>query len=194
MRHGGRLGRAVLLALVGTALVSVVACRPAPAAPSSSTVPADVRTQDTASNQATDRAETPLGPDPQMFIGGLSLPESFVVRALSGDAAQQLLVELTEDPRVAPFVVDAAAVAVGRNEAAVGVVLSVRLVPEAAADPDFRTSLAIALAGVAPMTGDRLWMGGAVAVWWVDSTFVVLRAPDDEVREALLAVIAAGTA
>lgn len=180
-----------MLLLVSLGVVVTAGCGatpPTPASPPSSAVPGD------AVDATVVAPVAELGPDPRDLVDGLPWPPRYAILPLTDLATQQLTDRLTEDPRVAPFVVDAGAIALGRDGESVGVVLAVRLVPEAAADPSFRASLATELVGLQPITGDRLWMGGTMAVWWVDSTFVVVDAPDAEVRERLLGAIAAGTA
>ena len=117
-------------------------------------------------------------------------PDGLLTVPVAQDAQHQLTALLGEDPRVAPFVLDAAAVGLGRGRDAVGAVLAVRVSAGAAVDPAFRTSAAAALVGVDPDPHDEVWIGADVAAVWHGSVMMVVTVEPGEELSPLVEALA----
>ncbi len=168
--------RAASANLVLAAAVVVGACS------SSSTTTDGAATSTTPSPPLT--FDVDQGPEPRALLDAIVWPAALTVVGLSDAANEQLLKALTDDPRVGPFVLDAAAIGLGEDRSSVAAVLAVRVAPDAAADPTFRSTVEGVLC-TEPYGDD------AITVIWRESTLVVVRARDTPTLTAIVTAIRA---
>ena len=122
------------------------------------------------------------GPAPQALLDAIEWPSGLLVVGMSDNANEQLLKALTDEPRVGPFVSDVAAIGLGEARRSVAAVLAVRVTPDAASDPAFRSTVESLLRPV--LDGDA-----GISFVWRDSTLVMVQATDQVALAAIAAAI-----
>lgn len=134
--------------------------------------------------------EVDQGYGPRELLDGVEWPPALVLVELSDTANDQLLITITGEPRLAPFVVDVAAVGLGEGRRNVATVLAVQLVPEAAGDPTFRASVIEALTGDREVGRLDTFVGQGIAGSWQESALVVAIADDQDVLVSVMNALA----
>ncbi|MDG2114969.1 MAG: hypothetical protein P8N02_20455 [Actinomycetota bacterium] len=131
------------------------------------------------------------GRAPRSFLDSVDWPDHLVVVPLSGEANEQLLRRVTGESRLAPFVIDVAAVGLGEGRASAASVLAVQLATEAASDPAFRLGASQVLTGVGD-TGDAdSFAALGIVGSWFGSTLVIVTSDSHDTLAELMAAVAA---